>query len=382
MTGQNFSIGPFPNSEEYMVELNKEDYEFLIMKNYDDEGNLNFKISSLEISSLVINVKNQEKNTPLTGVSLYITSTDKSNYQKYHLQTGKDGVVKRNLLMGKYFVKAVLKEYSFEPDQQIVTLNEGQKLKINLKARRIEYSAIGKVRVFGSQKTSELDVEATSEDVDNHGDRHSESSLISKENEFLIKGLKPGKTYNISVPNSSGFISIPESHRIQMGKTDQLNVDFILAEKWKVLSLSGTINFSDKFSQTERANAYPLRVTIQNTAQPMQASSADQVGQLWSEEQQISQLSLFEFVNLKSGIYDLTVYANDSTNPMSTKSVDLTNATPGVFDMGEFVIEKNEIDMAERNSEFSIGPVLILVAFMYVIAKERIDGIISSYLKK
>jgi hypothetical protein len=64
------------------------------------------------------------------------------------LQTGKDGVVKRNLLMGKYFVKAVLKEYSFEPDQQIVDLGEGQKLKINLKAKRIEYSVLGKVNFW------------------------------------------------------------------------------------------------------------------------------------------------------------------------------------------------------------------------------------------
>jgi hypothetical protein len=69
-----------------------------------------------------------------------------------------------------------------------------------------------------------LDVEATSEDVDNHGDKHSESSLIGKESEFLIKGLKPGKTYNVSVPSSAGFISIPESHRIVMGKSDKLNV--------------------------------------------------------------------------------------------------------------------------------------------------------------
>jgi hypothetical protein len=50
-TGQSFSIGPFPNSEDYQVELIKEDYEFLINKKYDDSGNLNFTISSLEISS-------------------------------------------------------------------------------------------------------------------------------------------------------------------------------------------------------------------------------------------------------------------------------------------------------------------------------------------
>jgi len=255
-------------------------------------------------------------------------------------------------------------------------------LKINIKAKRVEFSVVGKVRVFGSQRTNELDVEATSEDVDNHGDKHSESSMIGKENDFLIKGLKPGKTYNVSVPNSSGFISIPESHKFTMGSADQSNVDFVLAEKWKVLSLSGTINFSDKFGVSEMQNAFPLRITIQNTAQPMQASSADQVGELWLQEQRISKLSLFEFVNLKSGVYDLTVYANESTNPMSTRSVDLTNAAPGVFDMGEFVIEKDENDVTERNSEFSLGPVLILVAFIYVIAKDRIDGIISSYLKK
>jgi hypothetical protein len=73
---------------------------------------------------------------------------------------------------------------------------------------------------------------------------------------------------------------------------------------------------------------------------------------------------------------------DQNRNPMSTKSVDLTAANPGVFDMGEFLIEKDATVLGERNSEFSIGPVLILVAFIYVIAKERIDALVSSYLKK
>lgn len=70
------------------------------------------------------------------------------------------------------------------------------------------------------QKSSDLDVEAISEEVDNHGDRHSESVLVGNNNEFLIKGLKPGKTYTVSVQNTKEFISIPPTHKFQMKKKD------------------------------------------------------------------------------------------------------------------------------------------------------------------
>jgi len=119
-SGNEFQIGPFPSHNDYQVEIEKEDYEFMIKKDTNSQGDMVFTVSSLEISSLEISVKNGESKHPLPGVSLYITSTDKSIYQKYHLLTMKDGIIKRNLLMGQYFVKAVLKEYAFEPDQQIV----------------------------------------------------------------------------------------------------------------------------------------------------------------------------------------------------------------------------------------------------------------------
>ena len=145
LKGKNFSIGPFKNNETYVIELFKESYEFMQVEETDKEGNLHFRLSSLEISSIVVNVVNKDDGAPISGVSLYVTSTDKGNNQKYYVQTNNEGIIRKNLLMGQYFVKAVLKEYSFEPSQQIINLSEGQNLKLTLKAKRVAFSVLGSV---------------------------------------------------------------------------------------------------------------------------------------------------------------------------------------------------------------------------------------------
>ena len=80
--------------------------------------------------------------------------------------------------------------------------------------------------MFGVGKINDLDVEAVSDEVDEHGDRHSESASIEQNNNFLIKGLNPGKTYKVFVSNSNDIIAIPKYHKIVMGKKDYKDVFF------------------------------------------------------------------------------------------------------------------------------------------------------------
>ena len=78
--------------------------------------------------------------------------------------------------------------------------------------------------MFGLKKLNEIDVEAISDDVDIHGDKHVESAIIENNNEFVIKGLKPGKNYTISVVNNKNIIAIPDYHQVLMKKQDVFNV--------------------------------------------------------------------------------------------------------------------------------------------------------------
>jgi len=282
--------------------------------------------------------------------------------------------------MGKYFVKAVLKEYAFNPDQQIVSLDEGQKLKISIKARRVEYSIFGKMKMFGLKKLKEIDVEAVSEDVDVHGEKHVESAIIENNNEFVIKGLKPGKTYNISVMNSQHIIAIPSSHQVLMKKQDLFNVEFVLAEKWRTVSLSGMIEFSDKWTSTEIKSAYPLKVSIQEKVDESTLSGENIPVEY--NQQRISRYNYFEFLNLKNTQYMVNIYANESNVPMLTQTIDLTNTKPGVLDAGSFLVDKEGQESLRNEKAISFGPVLIITMFIYFMGKETFDGMISAYMKK
>ena len=65
-----------------------------------------------------------------------------------------------------------------------------------------------------------------------------------------------------------------------------------------------------------------------------------------------------------------------------TRSINLEDMEPGVFDIGELLLDKDDSELKKDGKNFSFGTVLILGGFVYFLAKNKIDAMISQLAKK
>jgi hypothetical protein len=146
--GGAFQLGPFDSNYLYNVVLSKKGFDFKIEINRNENNDLDAEISILEISQVKIKIFN-EKNKPLRGVSVYITSTDRGTFMKLNAVTNQKGLVTKKIHKGQYFIKAVLKEYELDPAQTVLKIDEGEKKELTFRAKKTQFS------VFGTGRSSE-----------------------------------------------------------------------------------------------------------------------------------------------------------------------------------------------------------------------------------
>ena len=135
-------FGTFNGNFDYDIEMKREGYELGIEKREREDGDLVFAITTLEISKLVIKIRG-ENGKPNKGVTVYITSAERGKVMKIVAQTDKDGVISKQIHKGRYYVKAVLKEYEFDPPQKTFGIEEGETYTLDIVAKRTQYSAYG-----------------------------------------------------------------------------------------------------------------------------------------------------------------------------------------------------------------------------------------------
>lgn len=221
ISGNLFELGPYSSKFEYGIKVLKKGVEFKIENSKTKTTDTEFHIDVLEISELQVKVVTGPTSIPLEGVMVYVTSTDRNNYFKESLTTGKKGTIKRNIHMGQYFIKPVLKEYEFDPPQSLMKVEEGQKASLEIKAKRTQFSAKGSVKSFGTYYVDNLKVEATCEERDN---MVVETSSTDKFGNFVVRGLIPGKTYNLKVSTRDHAIIIPDHLTFIMDSKDSVGV--------------------------------------------------------------------------------------------------------------------------------------------------------------
>ena len=70
-----------------------------------------------------------------------------SNVYRSNTHTDKSGEAHfLSLSPGEYFVKPQLKEFEFSPKHNLININEGQTSTVNFEAKRVAFSAFGKIR--------------------------------------------------------------------------------------------------------------------------------------------------------------------------------------------------------------------------------------------
>lgn len=136
------NLGTFNGNYDYTVELSKDGFEFEVTRKELANGDIQFNVSTLEISRLEIRVQNANGQAA-SGVTVYITSAERGKAIKIVDQTDKNGLISKQIHKGNYYLKAVLKEYKFDPPQKTFMIEEGETYKLNIVATRTQFSVHG-----------------------------------------------------------------------------------------------------------------------------------------------------------------------------------------------------------------------------------------------
>lgn len=202
---------------DYDLKAEKESY---IFSDFDSTRNI---FNGHKLCEIIVQVKDEQAKE-LAGVVISLSGGD--NYRK-NLATDAGGEIKFHSLMpGKFYLRAMMKEYDFKPNSQTVEIKDGETLNIELKGKRVAYSVLGKVTTLSGDAFGNAMVEAvaTSEDCSNH----QEEAMAEFNGQYRIRGLQTGCDYKIRLQkNSNVDRSVPVDRSVKVQTTDTENVNFI-----------------------------------------------------------------------------------------------------------------------------------------------------------
>ncbi|GJQ67388.1 hypothetical protein Trydic_g5084 [Trypoxylus dichotomus] len=186
----NYKFPPLDDSKSYQISAVMDSY-VLIGPNGDGD------FLAHKLAEITVEVIDQVDNKPLQGALLSLSGAQ--SYRS-NLQTNADGKISfSSLSPSEYFLRPMMKEYSFEPSSKIINVEEGASVSILLRGKRIAYSAFGQITSLNGEPEEKIIVVASG--VGNCS-QYSEESSSESNGQFRIRGLLPYCTYDVKVKGS------------------------------------------------------------------------------------------------------------------------------------------------------------------------------------
>jgi hypothetical protein len=178
-----YVAGPLAPEGQYKLTAEKIGYNFASVDDTHD-------FEAVVLSSLTVRILDESKqNVPDVFLSL-----SSSNQYRNNTVTGASETVFNNLYPGTYYLRALLKEYSFTPNAQSIVLKKGENPEIVLRGTRIAYSVMGTLRSLNGAPEEKLTVVATGIEENSY-----EEGTSDAEGKYRLRGLKAGNQYAITV---------------------------------------------------------------------------------------------------------------------------------------------------------------------------------------
>ncbi|VDO95263.1 unnamed protein product [Soboliphyme baturini] len=138
----------------------------------------------------------------------------------------------------EYFVRPVLKEYSFEPQHKIVKIEEGTSVVVKLQGKRVAFSCSGSVHYLNGEPAAGVVLEAFSEAcVQIH-----EDDVTSEVGTYKIRGLKPQCEYILRVKKSNLIgRPLPMQHKLWITNHDRVDVNFTIFQEPLTMDIMGHV---------------------------------------------------------------------------------------------------------------------------------------------
>uniref|UniRef100_A0A3P9MQS5 Nodal modulator n=1 Tax=Oryzias latipes TaxID=8090 RepID=A0A3P9MQS5_ORYLA len=241
-----YSVGPLHSDRSYDISARKEG--FVLSPAEGTRGD--FKAFAL--AGVTFKIRSED-GQPLSGVLLSLSG----GQFRSNLLTQDTGLLTfNNLSPGQYYFKPMMKEFRFEPASQMITVEEGQNLSIDITGIKTAYSCYGAVQSLSGDAERDVAVEAVGQ-----GDcsLYSEDTLTDEDGQFRLRGLLPGCKYLIQLRaegNDHIERALPKHRAIEVGNSDIEGVNIIAFRQINQFDLSGNIVTSPEHLPTLSVKLY------------------------------------------------------------------------------------------------------------------------------
>ncbi|KAJ4775918.1 Nodal modulator 1 [Rhynchospora pubera] len=233
-----FSAGPLYDDISYKVEASKSGYHIL------QTGDTSFEC--LKLGQIEVRIHGETDSETGMIPSVLLSLSGDNGYRNNTVSGTGGAFTFTNLFPGSFYLRPVLKEYSFSPRAMAIDLESGETQVIDFHATRVAFSAMGKVTLLSGQPKEGVFIEARSE-----SEGFYEEATTDKSGYFRLRGLIPDTTYLVKVvpKETPGVVPIerssPEFFPIHVGHRDTTGVDFVAFEMPEMPLVTGHVEGDD-----------------------------------------------------------------------------------------------------------------------------------------
>ena len=342
-----YKVGPLPPEQEYTVTAAKEGYVLTAVS-----GKLGH-FTALKLGEISVVVEN-EAGKPLKGVLLSLSGVDYRN----NVLTPDDGtMLVGSLSPGQYFVKPIMKEYTFEPVSQTITVKEGSSVSLAVKAKRVAFSCLGVVTSLNREPESGVMVEAVG--VGESCRDLQEEGKTEPDGSFHIRGLQPKCDYIVRLKMSSAESQVnthiqrsePSKIQVRAEKGDISDVRIIAFRRINRMDVNGNVMCKPEYLPF-------LRVAMYKDSSPDSAIHTIHLSQ--------SHFFFFPSIPLDGHTYHLKLHSSQSRTAFDYSLPQLTFVANKTFRHFTFNYEPTQksVEQELNQSSFLLIPVAIAIVLL------------------
>ncbi|KFM75821.1 Nodal modulator 3, partial [Stegodyphus mimosarum] len=245
-----FLVGPLEDESDYIVNADVDGYVF---KPLDNLGNF----LAFKLAEIVVEVTNED-GSPLPGVLLSLSGG--TDYRKNSV-TQKNGRLSfSGLGPGQYFLRPMLKEFSFDPSSKMIDIKEGTQVNIKIRGKRVAYSLYGTVTSLTGEAEVGIAVEALGV-AGSTCSQYQEEAISEQGGAFRIRGLQPQCEYMLHLKpgmdvNQHIERATPKEIKLKVTQGDITGVRLIVFRYYGQMDVSGNVLTSQEYLQTLKVRLY------------------------------------------------------------------------------------------------------------------------------
>ncbi|KAL3685286.1 hypothetical protein R1sor_003308 [Riccia sorocarpa] len=347
LTGEEgaFTAGPLYDDTSYKVLAEKEGY---YLKHMGDNT-----FSCQKLGKIIVDiVPGEGAEESLPAVLLSLSGDD--GYRK-NAATGTGGVFTfENLFPGSFYLRPLLKEYSFSPAAQAIEVSSGEFKEVTFSARRIAYSVLGTVTFLAGAPAEGVLLEARS-------DRgYYEETTTDSEGKYRLRGLLPQTSYTVKAISKEDTPfklerASPASSVVKVSDNDTFGVDFVVFEHPTITIVTGSV-------EGENLEKWQPHITVEIT------SAEEPFGVVKTVPLPLSYF--FEVQGLPAGTYNVRLVfgLSDRTHKFKSRVLELDLRSKNYVHLGTLTFTTEENLHAQELAPAPVVPIVVGVAVIAIFA--------------